>query len=160
MKQCKVDGCDYPVFGKGYCRYHQYLRLDKVTKPLKSSKPISHTSAKRRSQLNEYNRLKAEAVQEARMKGPIRCFADNSVIDGIPDWHHIEGRIEEKLLDKSKLVFIKRQNHMDIHNLPYSILSKRPWYKTYMANLKMYYPKAYEIEDAKRSVYEDDAANL
>ena len=28
-KKCKADGCSYPVFGKGYCKIHQYLRTDK-----------------------------------------------------------------------------------------------------------------------------------
>jgi len=29
MKICKAPGCGNPVFGKGYCKRHQYLREDK-----------------------------------------------------------------------------------------------------------------------------------
>lgn len=28
MKKCSADGCSYPVFGKGFCKNHQYLRKD------------------------------------------------------------------------------------------------------------------------------------
>src|SRR4030042_4640277 len=28
MKTCKKEGCTYPVFGKKFCRSHQYLRED------------------------------------------------------------------------------------------------------------------------------------
>jgi hypothetical protein len=32
MKQCLVDSCNCNVFGKGYCKHHQYLRTDKPNK--------------------------------------------------------------------------------------------------------------------------------
>lgn len=28
MKTCKNKNCEYPVFAKGYCKYHQYKRTD------------------------------------------------------------------------------------------------------------------------------------
>jgi hypothetical protein len=34
-KICNKDNCSYPVFGKGFCKMHQYLRTDKKPKPLK-----------------------------------------------------------------------------------------------------------------------------
>lgn len=34
MKTCKVDNCNYPVFGKGLCRNHQFLREDKKHRPI------------------------------------------------------------------------------------------------------------------------------
>lgn len=37
MKICKSKGCNWPVFGGGYCKLHQYLRLDKPSKVLKKS---------------------------------------------------------------------------------------------------------------------------
>jgi hypothetical protein len=36
LKTCKKEGCSYPVFGKGFCRNHQYLRED--YKPYKYNK--------------------------------------------------------------------------------------------------------------------------
>lgn len=32
MKICKKENCNNPVFGKGYCRNHQYLREDQKQK--------------------------------------------------------------------------------------------------------------------------------
>jgi hypothetical protein len=34
MKTCKHPSCSYPVFGKGYCKSHQYLRIDKKPKKI------------------------------------------------------------------------------------------------------------------------------
>lgn len=34
MKACKKEGCFRPVWGKGFCLSHQYLRQDKPKKPL------------------------------------------------------------------------------------------------------------------------------
>ena len=30
-KECNKEDCTNPVFGKGYCKWHQYLRADKKT---------------------------------------------------------------------------------------------------------------------------------
>ena len=38
MKTCSKDGCDYPSFSKGYCRRHQYLRMDKSVPTLRKSR--------------------------------------------------------------------------------------------------------------------------
>jgi hypothetical protein len=32
MKQCLADSCDWDVWGKGFCKRHQYLRTDKSNK--------------------------------------------------------------------------------------------------------------------------------
>ena len=32
MKVCLVDGCEMGVFGKGYCKRHQFMRTDKTNK--------------------------------------------------------------------------------------------------------------------------------
>lgn len=38
-KLCSVDGCQLPVFAKGFCIRHQRLRTDKKPKGLKPRKP-------------------------------------------------------------------------------------------------------------------------
>jgi len=39
MKICNKEGCENPVFGGGYCKYHQYLRTDKKKpKPIKQQR--------------------------------------------------------------------------------------------------------------------------
>ena len=57
-KICNDTECEYPVWGKGYCRMHQYLRTDpKKPKPIQSraiipkGKFIKPISDKRRERL-------------------------------------------------------------------------------------------------------------
>ena len=90
MKLCKVEGCSNPVWGKGYCKYHQYLRTD-ISTPKKTQKTIRKLSVKRAVQNEAYISLKNKSVLEARKKGKIKCFFCNKDINGIPDWHHLEG---------------------------------------------------------------------
>ena len=58
MKTCKKPGCDRPVFGGGYCKYHQYLRKD-IKKGIKAKKRPS--SFKYKSQLELFNEIWEEA---------------------------------------------------------------------------------------------------
>jgi hypothetical protein len=43
MKICSAENCQNNVFGKGYCKFHQYLREDKKQSPIK---PFSEKRAK------------------------------------------------------------------------------------------------------------------
>lgn len=45
MKNCQVEGCVSPVWGKGYCRRHQWKRQDKKPSAIlkKSEKKPAHT---------------------------------------------------------------------------------------------------------------------
>lgn len=149
MKQCKVKYCSYPVFGKGYCKFHQYMRND-LAKPKTYTKRIKPVSDKRSLQMEQYLRQKDIAVTEARKSGTIRCFACNKTIEDEPDWHHTDGRVEEKLLDFDHMVFMHRNHHDQIHHLPVEILMKKEWYQTYLNNLKAFDIKLYEREYEKR----------
>ena len=60
-KQCKHPECTNPVFGGGYCKWHQGHRTDKKPKPLKKTpinqkprKKIKPASDKRLQQLATY----------------------------------------------------------------------------------------------------------
>jgi hypothetical protein len=148
-KLCIVPGCNNPIWGKGYCKYHQYLRSDISTvisnKPRKAIKKLS---VKRTVQNEAYISLKNKSVLEARKKGKIKCFFCNKDINGIPDWHHLDGREENKLTDTSRLVFVHRKCHGKIHDLSYEMLSRLPCYESYLMRLKavdeLLYFKEYE----------------
>jgi hypothetical protein len=43
MKTCKKEGCYRPVWGKGFCLSHQYLRQDKPKRPIYKTKDIQPT---------------------------------------------------------------------------------------------------------------------
>lgn len=152
MKTCKALNCKYPVFSNGYCKNHQYLREDIPKARDKPRKAIRTISAKRKEAMTIYNTLKNEAVLEARKKGHIKCFVCGKEIKKIPDWHHIDGREEDKLIDTSSLVFVHRSCHRAIHDMNMDVMSKQPWFENYMSNLKNYYPHIYERKTDKANL--------
>lgn len=62
-KTCISPDCTYPVFGKGYCRGHQWKRSDKkskVNKPVRI-KPMSKNLSKERE---KYRKLRLEFLEK------------------------------------------------------------------------------------------------
>lgn len=63
-KQCLKEGCSNNVFSGGFCSWHQWMRKDKIFKPLKkteikkSTTPIPKESKKRKQQKKEYNPIR------------------------------------------------------------------------------------------------------
>lgn len=128
-KVCKVQGCNNFVFGKGYCRYHQYLRVDK------RRSRIPKWSRKRARQEQEYRRLIAEIDREAKAKGEYKCFFDGEQIDGRADHHHLKGRDGDLLTEKKYIVLAKRKNHLDYHHRPVAWLKEQWWYEDFLKRL-------------------------
>lgn len=151
MKECSHPDCHYPQWGGGYCKSHQHLRKDK-SRASPKRKAIKPVSDKRKVQKAEYLELKEFCITEARKKGPIRCFACEKEIEGFVDWHHVDGREEDKLTDTANLVFMHRDHHDQIHHLDVDHLLQKPWYESiFLKNLKAYYPNLYERELQKRT---------
>ena len=50
-KKCNIDGCSNNVFGKGYCKHHQYLRPKKEKR-----EPIDRGLFKRDVDIKENNK--------------------------------------------------------------------------------------------------------
>ena len=68
-KLCIVPGCNNPIWGKGYCKNHQYLRSDISTAiSNKPRKAIKKLSVKRTVQNEAYISLKNKSVLEARKR--------------------------------------------------------------------------------------------
>ena len=152
MKLCKVDGCTYPIWGKGYCKKHQYLRSDISTAiSNKPRKAIKKLSVKRKLQNDVYLSLKKESVLNAKKMGHIKCFFCGKTIRGDPDWHHLDGRTEEKLIDTKYLVFVHRICHTHIHS--HHKLSEFPCYNNYLERLKAIDERLYEKEYEKRNKF-------
>lgn len=152
MKTCKVEGCDWLIFGGGYCKRHQYLRT-KAIKDEQAKVPytrIKPRSDKMKAKMELYNHAKALAIAEVRKTGPVMCFSCNKEIVGFIDWHHTEGR-EDNLLEVKKMVFMHRTCHGAIHNLSVDLLQHLPWYTTYLENLKEFNIELYEREIAKKT---------
>jgi len=95
-KTCKSEGCNNPVFSKGYCKYHQNQRTDekwlskKQKTPKKSFKPISD---KRVEQLAKYRTRRDKYLKENPICEVKGCNKKTTNL------HHKAGRIGEMLYD-------------------------------------------------------------
>jgi hypothetical protein len=87
-KRCKSKDCNNFVFSNGYCKFHQYLRLDKIVKPKPINKAINKISKKLRNLISEYTELRTEYLKQYPL-----CKAN---LDGCTkvstDIHHMQGR--------------------------------------------------------------------
>lgn len=88
-KLCKENGCTHFVWGKGYCKSHQYLRTDK--KPNK----ISAYSTKRK----ELNKIYDKEARKFREENPKCGINSPNCIHRTQGVHHKRGR-GKYLLDK------------------------------------------------------------
>lgn len=105
MKTCMHQSCNYPVFGKGYCRYHQHLRPDKKAptfKPRTKIKPMSKKLSKERS---EYRRLREEFLIM-----PENLFCAVFPEKRSTEVHHMRGR-GKYLNDTSTWLAVSREGH-------------------------------------------------
>lgn len=88
-KVCSCDGCDNPVFGGGYCKWHQNYRTDKKPKRPKL------VSDKRKKENDLY-----KIVRDVYLSTHPVCEGNLSGCSGTPvELHHMMGRENDKLLD-------------------------------------------------------------
>jgi len=92
-KVCAINGCNNPVFGKGFCKKHQYLRTDKKPRLLKRT-PIRKVS-KTNKTLGERklaNKLDKEFFLEIWNSRPHVCFETGEYLGNEPltvYFHHV-----------------------------------------------------------------------
>jgi len=162
-KTCNADGCSNPVFGKGYCLRHQYMREDfkppsfKRTPLKKSTKPILKTSKRRKEQLTEYYLYK-EKVAKKGFKEGLQCFISCKEIPRdydekkciLFDIHHLLGRQEKKLTEFVLCVPVLRQYHTAYHDWNCERLMDTDWYEGFLIRLRKVSEKAWKKEMYKR----------
>jgi len=86
-KTCQHTGCAYNVWGKGFCKNHQWERTDKKPKPVKVSKPIKPMSKKLSSERAIYRKLRIEFLQKPEN---LFCAVFPDLRSG--QVHHMRGR--------------------------------------------------------------------
>jgi hypothetical protein len=110
-KICQEDGCSYNVFGKGFCKYHQYKRADKKLKTSKKPKRLKLISKKMEVKLAEY-RLKRDSYM---LKNPFCEFTGCNKLSN--DLHHKAGR-GPNLSNTETFMAVCRRHHNWIHDNP------------------------------------------
>jgi hypothetical protein len=88
---------------------------------------------KRTKQEAEYKKLCDEIDKEAKEKGEYKCFFCGKPIKGRADHHHAEGRLNEHLLDKDKIILGHPACHLEYHDLP---VRKQSWREVFLENLR------------------------
>lgn len=91
-KTCKADGCKNPVFGGGYCKYHQYHRKDKK---LVKIPPLSTTRKEDKKVYMTLRKVFLSTRKECQIKAP-GCSKKATCV------HHKAGRVGKNYLDVSK----------------------------------------------------------
>lgn len=92
-KICLKEGCNYNVFGKGYCKIHQYLRTDKKKSEKKKVKRMRPFSKKRGEELDEYYSLRDKYLEEHEFCEVRGCNNKTTNL------HHKKGRSGKLLTD-------------------------------------------------------------
>lgn len=110
-KTCKA--CNNPVFAKDYCQRHQYLRLDKIAKPLNPKKPINAISKKTRQKVAKYSELRLVFLSEYPL-----CQCRGQHCSSIAtEVHHSKGR-GKYLLDTSTYIALCHNCHVWVEMHP------------------------------------------
>lgn len=107
-KSCKKEGCNNPRFGKGYCKFHQYLRQD-FNKKKAPRKRISPISDKLKDELKSYR-----IVRDRYMYEHPNC---EICMNPSQDLHHKKGR-GKHLSDIKYFMAVCRICHIFIHENP------------------------------------------
>lgn len=130
MKYCNVEGCNSPVWGKGYCRYHQYLRSD-IKRKIKVKVEPAYVRACR--------------IVDADPNKSWCVFCGRPIL-GAADHHHTEGREGENLCNTAKLYRAHRRCHDEYHHLSVAALLDTFWYRSFLLRIKTQLPEVYKRE--------------
>lgn len=110
-KTCSHTDCTFPVFGKGYCKRHQYMRKDK--KEVKRCRPvkIKKVSDKMKPELALYAKLSRKYKQE----NP-HCMAKLECCTGQTSDVHHKAKRGKNLNNVETWMAVCRPCHSAIHN--------------------------------------------
>lgn len=118
-------------------------------KPRKVS-PINKESPKRKKENKRYLEVLKEYWEDAVINKTNYCFICGEYMEKREDNHHLEGRIENKLLDTTYWALVHRDCHRKIHDYSIEQLLRESWYQDYLNRLKSREPSLYYKEMKKQ----------
>jgi len=111
-KTCQHTGCAYKVWGKGFCKNHQWERTDRKPRKITVSKPIKPMSKKLSSERVIYRKLRIEFL--ARIENMFCAVYPDLRSDQV---HHMRGR-GKYLNDTSTWLAVSGEGHAWIEANP------------------------------------------
>lgn len=145
MKICNADNCNNPVFGGGYCKYHQYMRTDKKIKPVKTllvSNTI-HDTTKVKSKLKKANTGEFQMFKEIWNERPhvSELSGTKLPVFDTHSFHHLltKQAYPEYRLVKENIVLLTRAEHRAVHDYSWQQLIEKDsrWETIYNRYLAM-----------------------
>lgn len=111
-KQCLAKGCNYDVFSNKYCKFHQWMRPDKMEKAYKPKKrkKIKVISDSMRAKYAKYRPLRDKYMVEH----PDCEICGNRS----QDLHHKAGRVGDLMSNIDYFMAVCRKHHNWIHENP------------------------------------------
>lgn len=108
-------------------------------------KPVSN---KRKEQLKVYSTKGKKELEEIK-SNRIKCYIGGEEIPKQnAERHHLHGRENQQLY--KDYVWTCRTHHKMLHQIPFILLLKEPWYQPYLSRLKKDHPKAWRKEIYRR----------
>lgn len=125
-KQCKFEGCTYPVFSNGYCRNHQWCRQDKNKPQISTSihdrkdKYIKPKAKAPTGELVMFKEIWNERPHVSELNGEKLYYFD------INCFHHLlhKSSFPKFLLFKPNIILLTRNQHHQIETRAMSDLIK------------------------------------
>ena len=112
-KICLAEECKYNVFGKGYCKKHQYLRTDKKPKPLKPISEKRIQEKKVRSEIDVFNEIWNERPHVSELSGKPLPYDKSNMKMWVCQFLHVvnKGRSPMLRLDKRNIMLGTPEEH-------------------------------------------------
>ncbi len=137
-KTCNLKGCNNPVFGGGYCSWHDQYRTDKKPKGItKKTSRVKPMSDKRKSDNDKYKEIKAQKKIDLIKGENYKCFFSGIYIgiDNEVEWHHLTGKEGSLLYEYDNIFPVIRKYHTQYHHHDIATLLKERWYTDFLERI-------------------------
>jgi len=140
VKKCSVDGCENPIFGGGFCKYHGFKRYMRggdlyKPKPRKASK-IPKESKKRKQDNKRYLERLKDRWQESVDNKTNFCFFCGEFMDARQDCHHLRDR-GVTILEEELWVWAHRVCHSKYHSYTIHQLKQESWFLDFLRRVEL-----------------------